>query len=630
MKRIFVVGEVGDLGDQIEAMPDLDVERVATLDELAARAAERADFVVVMMYVADRTHDARLERLRRAIPHAPVLCLVQDGDSRSAERAIERWGADFLYESQLRQEHSEVAFEASLQRVDVLEQSTRLQIQLEQRNAELLGLNSLSNAVSTSLEKDVVLRRAMWVFAGLCIRGVVAVLEIEPPIPLEVYKGAESDGEDHSKLYNLRISGDFAVDGLPVCEDIQPHESWDELIDNDVILTYDSSPPEGYYPGIEPLSERLDSGNLTFLPIWGQGRPLGVALVGELAPSAQTVRMTDKTLRAMASHLGGALENARLFEQIKQAYESLQSTQDQLVHAEKFAAMGMLAAEIAHEINNPASFVISNLSVMLDYVATIDTYISELEALAAGAAEDRGVDEQIEQLRERHEIGFLSEDLDKLLNRSLAGMQRIHQIVQDLRFFSYDSGHEPGWIQLESLLDATINLVKHEAKYRAELVLDFEDTPQVFSDANRLSQVFLNLLVNAAQAIDEGSVDENQITVRTRRVDDSVCVSVTDTGKGMTPSEQQRIFEPFYTTKAPGEGTGLGLSISQDIVRSLGGDIGVTSRKGKGSTFRVIIPIRAETFASDEDIRDSGSFKAAHLEQAQAATKSRDEEGADS
>jgi signal transduction histidine kinase len=195
-------------------------------------------------------------------------------------------------------------------------------------------------------------------------------------------------------------------------------------------------------------------------------------------------------------------------------------------------------------------------------------------------------------------------------------MQRIHQIVQDLRFFSYDSGHEPGWIQLESLLESTINLVKHEAKYRAELVLDFDDTPQVFSDANRLSQVFLNLLVNAAQAIDEGSVDENTITVRTERVDDSVCISVTDTGKGISPEAQEQIFEPFFTTKAPGEGTGLGLSISRDIVLSLGGDISVSSRVGKGSTFRVTIPIRAETFASDEDIRDSGSFQASHLEKA--------------
>jgi signal transduction histidine kinase len=569
--------------------------------------------VVVLTYVADPEHDDRVERLRAAAPHAPMICIVSEGDTESAERVLERWGADFLYQSQLEGDAAGAALRASLKRVDLLEQSTRLQSQLEQRNAELLGLNSLSNAVSTSLDKDVVLRRAMWVFAGLCTRGAVAVLEIDPPIPLEVYRG-HAEEHDDSRPYQLDVTGEFAVDGLRVCDEVVPHKSWDQLIENDVVVKHQSRPPEGHYPGLDPLYERVESGYLTFLPIWGQGRPLGVVVVGELAPSTQTVTMTDKTLRAMASHLGGALENARFFEQINQAYETLQSTQEQLVHAEKFAAMGMLAAEIAHEINNPASFVISNLSVMLDYVATIDTYISELEALAAAANTD--AEGRVEELRDQHEIGFLSEDLDKLLTRSLAGMQRIHQIVQDLRFFSYDSGHEPGWIQLESLLESTINLVKHEAKYRAELVLEFDDTPQIFSDANRLSQVFLNLLVNAAQAIDEGSVDENTITVRTERVDDSVCVSVTDTGKGISPEAQEQIFEPFFTTKAPGEGTGLGLSISRDIVLSLGGDISVSSRVGKGSTFRVTIPIRAETFASDEDIRDSGSFQASHLEKA--------------
>jgi signal transduction histidine kinase len=341
------------------------------------------------------------------------------------------------------------------------------------------------------------------------------------------------------------------------------------------------------------------------VPIWGQGRALGLLVLADLAAGGSTP-FTRAGLRAMASQLGGALENARLFEEVNGAYSSLKSTQDQLVHAEKFAAMGVLAAEIAHEINNPASFVISNLSVMVDYVETIGEFLEHLREQV-----DRQAPELVdvwEALAEDHEIAFLREDLDTLLTRSLGGMQRIHQIVQDLRFFSHDAANEPGWIDIESLLESTLNLVKHEAKYRAQLELDFAKVPQVFSDANRLSQVFLNLLVNAAHAIRTGSIDDNLIRVRTRQLGQTVEVSISDTGQGISADTLPRIFDPFFTTKEPGEGTGLGLSIARDIVRSLGGDISVSSTVGRGSTFTVALPIRAPRFEADPELRESGSF----------------------
>ena len=325
---------------------------------------------------------------------------------------------------------------------------------------------------------------------------------------------------------------------------------------------------------------------------------------------------------------------SRLFEEVDQAYETLSETKDQLVHAEKFAAMGLLAAEIAHEINNPASFVISNLSVMVDYTDTLHAFARGLSEVALDASADAtDTREAIEELESEHEIDFVRDDLESLLSRSLAGMQRIHRIVQDLRFFSTDTGHEPSWISLRSLLEATVNLAKHEAKYRAGLVLEFDDPPQIYSDPNRLSQVFLNLLINAAQAIDEGSADENEIRLIAGRVgDDAVFVRVEDTGRGIEPGKLDEIFEPFYTTKAPGEGTGLGLSISRDIVRSLGGEITVESSPGEGSSFEVILPIRAERFSHDEPPEtESTSRPGGHLAvEARASTGSESDEGSQS
>ncbi|MEM1348182.1 MAG: ATP-binding protein, partial [Myxococcota bacterium] len=298
-----------------------------------------------------------------------------------------------------------------------------------------------------------------------------------------------------------------------------------------------------------------------------------------------------QSLQAMAAYLGGALENAQLFLEIKDAYQSLQTAQDQLVHSEKFAAVGHLSAQIAHEINNPASFVISNLSVMMDYVTSMRGFVTELDRVASTHLP--ALAPHLAKALDAHDIEYLRDDLDVLLERSLAGMQRIHQIVQDLRYFAYDAGPEPGWVDLEAIIDASISLIRHELRHRARVERDFEAAPEVYSDANKLSQVFLNLLVNASQALEYGSPEDDYVRVGTMSVGDNVLIYMEDTGQGIAPEHLGRIFEPFFTTKERGQGTGLGLSISRDILRSLGGDIRVYSRPGEGTRFEVLLPVRA-------------------------------------
>ena len=266
----------------------------------------------------------------------------------------------------------------------------------------------------------------------------------------------------------------------------------------------------------------------------------------------------------------------------------LRDRQAQIVHNEKFAAVGLLAAEIAHEINNPATFVITNLTVMMDYVDTIGTFHDELRArYSAGEQLDL---REFEALQERHEIGFLGEDLHSLLVRSLNGLNRIHQIVQDLRYFGADRSGSSSWVDLNPLVHAALGLVRHEARFRAQLVVELPRLPPLRSDANRLSQVILNVLVNAMQSIEPGAPADNRVEIRATVSDTEVVLSVTDTGAGIPPQVLERVFEPFYTTKAPGEGTGLGLAISLDIMRSLGGDIRALSVVGEGSTFEIVIP----------------------------------------
>ncbi len=588
------------------AYPELEFEEAASLVE--ARSLLRdGRFAALMAYFSvDEADEGRLDMLHAVARDLPVICVVDSGDHRSAAEVVTNPAASYIYADQLRSPQGATLLRAAIECAGALDRGDHLQEDLAVRDSELLGLNALASAVSSSLSRDVIVRRALWVFGGLCRRGATALVQIEPASPLADHASPSEPGlRRPAEDLSLHCVAQFAVDGEAVCAEFDQAEWWLDLIYDDEIVILDPPPSADQMPALSPLLERIEHSPLVLVPLWGQGRALGLLVISDMAPQQQ-LPFSREALRAMASQLGGALENSRLFEEVNSAYRSLQSTQDQLVHAEKFAAMGVLAAEIAHEINNPASFVISNLSVMVDYVETIGAFLEHMKARLQRSAPE--LVEVWETMASDHEIAFLREDLETLLSRSMGGMQRIHQIVQDLRFFSHDTANEPGWIDIESLLEATLNLARHEAKYRARLELDFDNVPQVFSDANRLSQVFLNLLVNAAHAIETGSIDDNEIVVKTRRDGDDVVVMVSDTGKGISPEIVPHIFDPFFTTKEQGEGTGLGLSISRDIVRSLGGEISVASELGRGSTFKVVLPIRAPQFENDEQLRDSGSY----------------------
>jgi two-component system NtrC family sensor kinase len=187
----------------------------------------------------------------------------------------------------------------------------------------------------------------------------------------------------------------------------------------------------------------------------------------------------------------------------------------------------------------------------------------------------------------------LKEDLPALLKESEEGLARVTKIVRDLKDFAHVSESQYQEADLNAGMDSTLNVVRNELKYKADLVCEYGDIAHIECEAAQINQVFMNLLVNAAQAIDQ----HGTITVRsgsgTGADANTVWVEVQDSGKGMTPEVQKRIFEPFFTTKPVGKGTGLGLSLSYDIiVKKHGGRIDVTSEPGKGSTFRITLPLR--------------------------------------
>ena len=266
--------------------------------------------------------------------------------------------------------------------------------------------------------------------------------------------------------------------------------------------------------------------------------------------------------------------------------------QEQLVFSARMASVGTLAAGVAHEINNPLTYVLSNIDVAMQEIPALIERLNKLEALFAqaigstsGASRDFSAQEVAAGLV--RDLAGLAESLGE----AREGAHRVKHIVRDLKTFSRAEDHKRGPIQVRHLLESSINMAWNEIRHRARLKKDFGDVAPVEGNESRLGQVFLNLLINAAQSMPEGNADRNEILVVTR-MDPSgqVAIEFHDTGSGISPDIIGRVFDPFFTTKAIGVGTGLGLSICQNIVKDLGGQISVESKVGRGTTFRVVLP----------------------------------------
>ena len=334
---------------------------------------------------------------------------------------------------------------------------------------------------------------------------------------------------------------------------------------------------------------RLNRGRPLHHEMWMQhrsGRPIWVqinaTMVNYRDPDTGTWWMLqDRTeMRAAQEELG------QRFNQLQATHHKLEQTQNQLLQSDKMASIGQLAAGVAHEINNPVGFVSSNLNTLRQYVASllalVDAYASARTDPASPAAAQRLASTQAEV-----ELDYLKEDLPQLLDESADGLSRVKKIVQDLKDFSRVDQADWQEADLNAGLESTLNVVRHEVKYKADVVKALTPLPSVLCLAGQLNQVFMNLIVNASHAIAERGV----ITLASGVQDGWAWVQVDDSGSGMSDEVRRRIFEPFYTTKDVGKGTGLGLSLSFSIVKRHGGEIQVRSTPGVGSAFRVWVPI---------------------------------------
>jgi two-component system, NtrC family, sensor kinase len=283
---------------------------------------------------------------------------------------------------------------------------------------------------------------------------------------------------------------------------------------------------------------------------------------------------------------------------IFQDLTEIKQLQRQVLQSEKMASIGQLAAGVAHEINNPMGFIHANLFQLGEYVQDLRRVWDEVQELrkaaASGDADAQGrAGDRLEAVASEVDAAYLLEDCAKAVRESLEGSERIRHIVQDLRAFSHPDGSDRSLADVNECLDSTANIVWTTMKHAVVLTRAYEDVPPIRCWPMQLKQVFMNLLVNAYQAIQEAGGERGrpgEIRLRTRAVPDGVEIEVADDGVGIPPEHLDRVFDPFFTTKEVGVGTGLGLSIAYNIVKRHGGTLHVESEPGAGTTFRIVLP----------------------------------------
>lgn len=490
----------------------------------------------------------------------------------------------------------------------------------------MLGMHGLevckklkSNPKTSSITVIIITASVDYASKIKCLEAGAADFITKPLNPLEI-KAKTRNFLQIKKYYEEKIKNLILKQTLAMIENAK--KEWELMVDclNDVIILIDQKDKilrtnkrladitMSKFPDLlgrkwqEVLKEGgftytiLISGDIEFYHSSGRYFNFNIYYVNNFRntnQSAATIILQDITgIKKLTSQLEEKKEMLeKKHHELMKAYSELKFAQSQILQQEKMASIGQLAAGVAHEINNPTGFIMGNLNALLKYSDRIKEFVSSqteaLDAISKGAPPDKEIFDRLKEKRKASKFDYIIEDIGNLVSESLDGAERIKRIVQDLKSFSRVDEAEYKLADINAGIESTINIIWNELKYKAVIKKEYGDIPRTKCNLGHLNQVFLNILMNAVQAMEK----QGEIGVKTWHEADKIYISISDTGSGMPEDKINRIFEPFYTTKEVGKGTGLGLSIVYDIVLKHNGEIKVDSRLGIGTTFTIMIPV---------------------------------------
>jgi Signal transduction histidine kinase regulating C4-dicarboxylate transport system len=281
-------------------------------------------------------------------------------------------------------------------------------------------------------------------------------------------------------------------------------------------------------------------------------------------------------------------QNASLEAELEKRLRENQLFQLELLQSEKLAAIGQLAAGVAHEVNNPLGFIYSNLNTLQDYSRTLFAFMDDVDGLIGQEPQNQGLLAKIRGLYKHSDLDFVRKDMLELIVESRDGLARVRNIMQNLNKFSEGNTKEWQLADINECMDATLGIFQNDQSVQCVLEKNYGDVPTIHCIPSRINQAFLSLLINASQAIENGGT----ISVSTGCNDQQVWAEIADNGYGIAPENLAHLFEPFFTTRPIGKGIGLGLSTTEAIVRAHHGRIEVNSKVGQGSSFKIWLPIQ--------------------------------------
>ena len=482
----------------------------------------------------------------------------------------------------------------------VLENRSLIQ-SLEERVRRLEMFESISRAISSTLHLEKLLEKIMNITKSVIGAEACSILLLDESTGELVFTVAL--GVKGEEVKEVRIKRGQGIAGW-VLENGEP------------LLIRDARQDERFFKGVDNKTG-FQTKSMIALPLFVKDKTVGVievinkvdgdcfndddrdnlmVMAGQIAIAIDNARMTEdlKSSRNQIEEYSKNLETRvkERTEELEQANFDLKSAQAQLLQTEKLSSLGQLAAGVAHEINNPIGFISSNLRMLGEYVEGLMGIVEKSGAVVEAIKQKDHASfkarlAEMEETKKKVGLDFIKKDIEKLISESKDGAFRVYKIVRDLRDFSRADDAERKFFDIHRALDSTLNIAWNELKYKAEVVKDYGEIPDVECLPTQLNQVFMNLFVNASQAIE----DKGTITIKTYCGNDRVFVEVSDTGLGIEEDKISKIFDPFFTTKEPGKGTGLGLSIAYNIIKKHNGKIDVVSRVGEGTTFIVELPV---------------------------------------